>query len=206
MGHWKSGDEVEIVAMAPDLFRISARRGTSQRHAYFLRGGRDNVLFHGPDLVPFYRTHAKFFDEHGGIGLQALTHGGDASKACAHVREVWGAPVWVNEWEIAEARVETGIEIEKGFANGEPLAPNNGHVVKPMPTEGRWCQNAHTALVGPALDGLAQLRDLEVDFLCPDLTRWGVAPPLPFGPVERSAIVEDVRAYLERKHGPAASR
>ena len=72
-----------------------------------------------------------------------------------------------------------------------------GHAVMPMPTKDHWAM--YTG--GPGLRSLARLRDLEVDFLCPDLTRWGTAPPLPFGTVERAAITRNVEAYLEAKHG-----
>ena len=122
MAHWKPKDEIEIEAIASDLYRITGSSALRRLHAYFLVGVRGNVLFHGPDRAPFYKDHASFFDEHGGIGLQALTHGGDASKACAYVAETWGAPVWVNRWELLQARAGTGIAIEKGFENDEPLA------------------------------------------------------------------------------------
>jgi hypothetical protein len=223
MAHWKPKDDIEIVEIASNLFRISA---DGRKHVYFLVGVRGNVLFHGPDRIPFYKNYADFFDHHGGIGLQALTHAGDASKACAHVADVWGAPIWVNEWELAQARAETGISIEKGFANDEPLAPGvesihlpghavgmtaflcrleqgafliAGHAIKPMPKRDRWSLHTSAPLVEVALRSLTRLRELDVDFLCPDLTHWG-PPPLSFGPNERTAITATVAEYLAKKH------
>lgn len=67
--------------------------------------------------------------------------------------------------------------------------------------ENRWSSNVPGPLLQAALASLERLRGLDVDFLSPDLTRWGVAPPLPFGPDERAAITADVASYLVKKHG-----
>ena len=232
MAHWKPRDAVAIDAIAPGLHRISARRASAHGalYAYFLERPDGNVLFHGPDRIPFYRQQAEFFDERGGIAVQALTHYGDAGPACAHVQKVWGAPVRVNEWDLDHARRATGLAIERGFANDAPLVPGVlgvhlpghsvgftgfrfavagstylvvGHGVRQLPSEGGWAIATGGPLIEVALRTLDKLAELEVDFLLPDSTRWGPAPPLAFGPAERAAIRESARAYLIKKRAQA---
>ncbi len=225
-------ERVEFLEIARDLYRISVfllnAKGLERPpfHSYFLVGVRGNVLFDPFGDVRLFEEHAKFFDDLGGIGVQALNHEGDASEACAHVQKVWGAPVWVNEWDLEGARKKSGLAIERGFKNDEPLAPEVesvhlpghsvgqtgyrvaidgksylicGHAIRPMPTRDRWTIGAHPLMLETALRSMSRLRDLEVDFLLPDRTNWGLVPPLPFGPDERAAITDSVRAQLEKK-------
>lgn len=229
MPHWKPNQRVEIRELAPGLHRISAtagRHGGRQIHSYFLEHPGGNVLFHGPDRVPFYKQHAGFFDERGGIGIQALTHHGDASKACAHVAKTWGAPLRVNRWDLDAARRASGLEIASGLENDAPLAPGVdgihlpghsvgftafrvaiegrsylvlGHAIRQLPA-GSWGAGVNRLLVESGLRSLRKLRDLDVDFALPDRTR-DRPPPLLFGKDERGRILDQVEAYLAKKHG-----
>ena len=231
MPHWKARDEVEIREIARRLFRISATTSLikgvpNQIHSYFLVGVRGNVLFHGPDRVPFYKEQADFFESHGGIGLQVLTHEGDASKACAYVEKTWGAPVYVNEWDLTGARRKSGLPIPEGFKNGASLVPRvrgihlpghtvgftgyrfaidgvsyliAGHAIRQLPGGG-WGMAVHPLMVDAALGSLRTLRELDVDFLLPDVTRREPPPPLAFGRRERAEVTERVLEYLAKKH------
>lgn len=228
MARWKPRDAVAIDAIAPGLHRISARQASARGalHGYFLERPDGNVLFHGPDRVAFYREYAAFFDERGGIGVQALTHYGDAGPACAHVQKVWGAPVRVNQWDLERTRRASGLPILRGFENDASLVPGVdgihlpghsvgftgfrlavagstylvlGHGIRQLPSEGGWAIATGGPLIDVALRTLDKLAELEVDLLLPDNTRWGPAPPLPFGPAERAAVRESARAYLIKK-------
>ncbi len=230
MPRWKAQDTVELVEIAAGLHRISGARGAL--HAYFLQSESGNVLFCAPDRMPFFREHARFFDEHGGIDVQALTHHGDASRASAYVAKTWSAPVCINEWDRALAERESGLEIETGFANDSPLLPGVdgihlpghsagfsgfrcvvgaksyliiGHGVRQLPTHGGWAIATGGPLIDVALRTLDKRVDLEIDFLLVDNTRWGGEPPLLFDKNARLALRDSARSYLLQKRDREAA-
>ena len=230
MAHWQARSPIEIRTVAERLHVISATSATpkghrSQRHAYFLVRDGGNLLFHGPDRVPFYREHRDFFDEHGGIARQVLTHAGDASRACAFVEKTWRAPIHVNQWELAEARQRSGSAIERGFPNDEPIGPDVealhlpshavgfhcyrfelagrryllcGHMMRQTPAG--WGAIVAPQLLEAGIRSFKSLRSLDVDILLPDRSQREPAPPLAFGPEERAACIQSTFQYLEKKH------
>ena len=230
MSDWPQG-KLEFVAITSCLTRISVTReskkgASSPLHAYFLERPDGNVLFNGPDRVPFYREHAEFFEERGGIALQALTHAGDATKTCGFLQATFGAPVRIHEAELAAARFATGLDIEAGFKSDEPLVagvhgihlPGHavgytafrfesegatylvcGHAVKQTGTNG-WAVGVAPPMIPSALRSLELLRELEVDFLLPDYTNRDPAPPVPFDRAARDEVADRVRAYISKKH------
>ena len=230
MAHWTARAPIEIREIAPQLHAISAsfvspQGHHSHRHAYFLVRESGNLLFHGPDRAPFYKEFRAFFDDHGGIGKQVLTHAGDASPACAYVEKSWGAPVYVNQWELDEVRRRAHMPIDTGFANAHSMGKGlealhmpghavgftcfryeidgrkyliSGHIINQ--TSGGWASHFHPLLLEAGIRSLEALRNLDVDYLLPDKTQREPFPPLPFGPEDRAEVVERALQYLARKH------
>ncbi len=231
MAHWQARFPVEIRQLAECLYAISASNLTakghrSQLHSYFLVRSAGNLLFHGPDRVPLLKEHRSFFDRHGGIAQQVLTHGGDASRACRFVEQTWGAPVFVNRWELDEARARSGLAIPDGVPNDHPVGPDVealhlpghavgftayrfalegrryllfGHFTREM-SPGSWGTFVPPALLDSGVRSLERVRALDVDLLLCDRTLGDRAPPLPFGPAERAAVVSSTLEYLSKKH------
>jgi glyoxylase-like metal-dependent hydrolase (beta-lactamase superfamily II) len=231
MAHWQARFPVEIRQLAECLYAISAsnlsaKGHRSQLHSYFLVRSAGNLLFHGPDRVPLLKEHRSFFDRHGGIAQQVLTHGGDASRACRFVEQTWGAPVFVNRWELDEARARSGLAIPDGVPNDHPVGPDVealhlpghavgftayrfalegrryllfGHFTREM-SPGSWGTYVPPALLDSGVRSLERLRALDVDLLLCDRTLGDRAPPLPFGPAERAAVVSSTLEYLSKKH------
>ena len=69
-----------------------------------------------------------------------------------------------------------------------------------MPTEGRWTTSTNPVMAETALRCARILAGQRVDFLLPDLTRWGATPPVPFGPSERKQVAESVEEQLRKKY------
>jgi len=231
MPHWLPKFPIETILLAKNLFRISTTFGQrlghkQQMHSYYLIRPDGNILFHGPDQVSAYRSLQPFFEKHGGIAFQAMTHAGDACKDMAYVQETWGAPVYVSKNDLNHLMHKSKLSSAKTFVPGEPLFQGVGtipipghtpghtafrfkigeayylvtnHVFRQMPTPGKWGVGLHPLMLQTYMKTLRNIQNLETDFLLLDKTHQEPVPPIPFGPSERRAITENVCQTLAKK-------
>lgn len=144
MAHWSNKVEVEFSTIAERLHILTSTEprkggGASHKHAYFLECDTGNLLFHGPGRPGFFKEHREFFDDHGGIALQVMPHGDDASPACLFVEQTWGAPIFVSRWDVAQVQKRTRQPFEGGFENGAKPASEVDSFHLPGHTAGFHC-------------------------------------------------------------------
>ena len=200
MAHWSSKVKVEFSTIADRLHILTSTEprkggGASHKHTYFLECDTGNLLFHGPGRPGFFKEHREFFDEHGGIALQVMPHGDDASPACLFVEETWGAPIFVSRWDVAQVQKRTKQPFEGGFENGAKPAsevdsfhlPGHtagfhcfrwegnsekylfaSHLIVPTTRRQRWKFALTPILKEVGLKSLKELRSIDVDFLLPN--------------------------------------
>jgi glyoxylase-like metal-dependent hydrolase (beta-lactamase superfamily II) len=219
MPKWKGSEPFNIREIEPGLWSIDGSGGVRQRrHSYFLRLQRGNVLVHGPDAPAFYTDSRDFFEGHGGIGWQLLTHHDEASRGNVAAWRAWSAPIHVPDLDAAEvARKAPGVPIvrvssESRLVNALQAIWLPGH--SPGFTAYTWRGERGTYLFGGDLaiprrnrwaaygdldlyrTTVERMLELEVDYLLPNKSQETPLPPLPFDRSVRERAAADITALL----------
>jgi glyoxylase-like metal-dependent hydrolase (beta-lactamase superfamily II) len=226
MASWKGSRHVDIVAVHPSLFAITANLNEGKRpHSYLLLHDAGNLLFHGSDQVSFYKEHADFFARHGGIAKHVLTHGAEAFPACLYVERTLGAPVYLHNADVPYATKKAKAPIPASFHVRHRVYPHLEAI--PMPGHslgftsylwdsnpgryvfagdiffrrvGRWTAYVHPLLAEDGIKSLKALRALDVDFLLPNQSLADQPIPAPFDATRRGHLIDQVIHAVARKH------
>jgi hypothetical protein len=230
MPRWKAEFPVAIAALEDNLFAITTTfsagsQGIKHLHAYYLVLPDMRLLFHGPDRVDFYKQHAAFFAEHGGIDRQVMNHGADASPACTYVEKSYGAPIYIHADDVEHAIRKRKGPVSGSFSENHSLANDLDAIPLPGHTPGftvflwktpgtRYLISGDiiyedpqgwTAFLGEGLHeigarSLKRLGEIDCDVLLPNESAGENTPPIRFGTSERKAIVHDVVRRVARKY------
>ena len=230
MPRWKSEFPVTITALEEHLFAITTSwtagsHGVKHLHAYYLVLPDMRLLFHGPDRVDFYKQHAAFFSEHGGIDRQVMNHGADASPACTYVEKTYGAPIYIHDDDVEHAIRKRKGPVSGSFSERHSVTPDLEAIPLPGHTQGftvfLWRApgtryliggdiisedpQGWTAFLGEGLQqvgarSLQRLGEIECEVLLPNETAGENTPPIRFGQSERKAIVQEVLRRVARKY------
>jgi glyoxylase-like metal-dependent hydrolase (beta-lactamase superfamily II) len=217
MAKWKAKAGYTTTTLADGFFAFANPSGAQMiRYCYFLVRAEGNLLFQGPDEKSFYESHRSFFEEHGGIALQVLTHGPEASPVNAAVAESFDAPLYAHEWDRPEIEKKSGLALDHAFSERHAL-PGRGVEAIPLPghtlgftayrveaggtrfllladllvrNKKRWRAKVNKLLRDHGIASLGTVRGLDVEVMLPNMLSFHDFPVL-FGRDERARIVDE---------------
>lgn len=214
---------MEIARITSDLFCLSeSKPGNGPRHySYFLKRDGGNLLFHPLKKTSELRKSAELFDGHGGIKLQILTHGAEASSTCEWIHQRYGAGLYFHHADKPHVLRKTKCPIATAFATGHQVdegleaVPLSGHtlgftayrLISPsgvflfigdflVPKEGVWIANVYKLLMPVGIANLNELKRIGFDYLLPNKSKGPGQPPFKMGPAERESTIDDAISRL----------
>lgn len=194
-----------------------------KHYSYFLIHPEGNILFHPLKKTSALKRHEALFAEHGGIGLQLLTHGAEASASCEWIHQRFGAGLYFHSSDAPHVARKTRCPIAHAFLSGHRVVdgldaiPLSGHTLgftayRLSTSNGtflftgdfltlrndEWTARVRKLLMKVGIANLNALKDISFSAVLPNMSKGPAIPPFNLSATERSCAIDSSIARLTK--------
>jgi glyoxylase-like metal-dependent hydrolase (beta-lactamase superfamily II) len=197
---------------------------TPRKHySYFLIHPEGNILFHPLKRTSVLKRHEGLFAEHGGIRLQLLTHGAEASASCEWIHQRFGAGLYFHSSDAPPVARKTPCPVAYAFSSGHRVVdgldaiPLAGHTLGftayklstsnatflfigdfLTPTNDEWTARVRKPLMQVGIANLKSLKKVSFSAALPNMSKGAATPPFNLSATERSCAIDSAIARLTK--------
>jgi hypothetical protein len=169
------------------------------------------------------KRHEGLFAEHGGIRLQLLTHGAEASASCEWIHQRSGAGLYFHTSDAPQVARKTRSPIAHAFSSahrvvdGLDAIPLSGHTVGftayklssskatflftgdfRTPANDEWTAKVSKLLMQVGIANLNALKKVSFSAALPNMSKGAATPPFNLSATERSRAIDSAIARLTK--------
>jgi glyoxylase-like metal-dependent hydrolase (beta-lactamase superfamily II) len=211
--------------IASDLFGLVEENPKTRRkhYSYFLIHPEGNILFHPLKITSVLKRHEALFAERGGIRLQLLTHGAEASASCEWIHQKFGASLYFHSSDAPQVARKTRCPVAYGFSSGHRVVdgldaiPLSGHTVGftayKLSTSNttflfigdfltlaneEWTAKVSKPLMQVGIANLNALKRVSFRAALPNMSKGAATPPFNLSATERRCAIDSAIARLTK--------
>jgi glyoxylase-like metal-dependent hydrolase (beta-lactamase superfamily II) len=197
---------------------------TSRKHySYFLIHPEGNILFHPLKGASALKRHEALFAKHGGIGLQLLTHGAEASASCEWIHHRFGAGLYFHTADAPRVARKTRCAVAHAFSSGHRVVDGLDAIPLPghtpgftayklstskatflfagdflMPADDEWTVRVSKPLMQVGIANLNALKKISFTAVLPNMSKGAATPPFNLSETERRCAIDSAIAGLTK--------
>ena len=194
-----------------------------KHYSYFLIHPEGNILFHPLKGTAVLKRHEALFAEHGGIRLQLLTHGAEASASCEWIHQRFGAGLYFHSSDAPDVARKTRCPVAHAFSSGHRVVdgldaiPLSGHTLgftsyrlSTSKTtflftgdfltlrDDEWSARVRKPLMQVGIANLNALKKVSFSAALPNMSKGAATPPFNLSATERIRAVDSAIARLAK--------
>jgi glyoxylase-like metal-dependent hydrolase (beta-lactamase superfamily II) len=204
--------------IAPGLFCFteSGPKNQLRHYSYFLIRPEGNLLFHPLKKTSVLRRYEDWFSEQGGVDIQVLTHGAEASRSCDWIYKRFGAGLHFHVSDTSQVARKTSCPVARAFSSGHQVGsevialPLSGHTLGftaykikvpkrtflvtgdfLMPTGSAWIARVRKGLMSAGIANLNAMKAIDFDAVLPNMSKGPSTPPFALSLKERIRAIDE---------------